>query len=410
MNKENGNIDTFILNFDTLLEKFIDNSIVNLNLNSFGIIKEYSKIVEAGLFCFYNSFLSNYGDKPEYSTLINNKLNFVSDENLKLIGAHFRGYGTSEGRNSSLIMDNNIYQQLGIQKNSYLLFDELFLKVYFQLFLRANTLNDLWAQSIKKLNKKTIKPLIIQYLWNENAKESTLISESNYFEVNKNICDLLFNKNLFEKYLETIKNQISEANNEDSDIESLTYNSVEKLKESKLLEKLNARQIVFVDEIQLEENKEIKVKLINLFFKKMPVNDTIKIEKYLLKTASALQAMLFYCYLTDTNYFYSFPNILENNTASLTIMTTNELTNECINSFIYLNSRIFKKIQKKTNNLEQKLAEKLRKKIKSISNSETETIKSDDQKEQYHLFVRMKNYHLLLHLLCRTGSINLVLL
>jgi len=368
MDKQKGNIDTFILNFDTSLEEFIDKNIKNPDINSFGIIKEYSRRVEAGLFNFYNSLLSNYGDKPEYSKLIKNKLNFNSNKKIKLIGAHFRGYGTSEGRNSSIIMDNDIYQQLGLQINCHLLFDELFLKVYFQLFLRANTLNDLWIQSIKDSNTKTIKPLIIKYLWNDN--EPSLISKNNYFEVNKNLCDLLFNKNLYDKYVETINTQISETNNENIDIESLTYNSIKLLSISNLLEKLNARQIVFVDEMQLEKNKEVKFKLVNLFFN--DINDPIKIESCLYKISSALQAMLFYCYLTNTNYFYSFPYISENNTASLTVMATDELSKECIKDIISKNSQIFKKIQRRTINLEKELAEKLRKKIESISISETE--------------------------------------
>ncbi|MCH7826562.1 MAG: hypothetical protein IIC75_01095 [Bacteroidetes bacterium] len=328
--------------FKEYLAEGINNILQNGKINTFEFLERYGHKIEKWLFHVLSELMSSPYPISEYEKIDpisqqSDNLKIYKLPTAKLLGAHFRGISTIEGRRSAITLDMNAFRELK-QVNPYF-FNKVFLRLYFQLFRRRDTLNELWISRTEIEDEGILK---VDFHWTEEFSDISLnISNKTTLTIGKNFCNLLLTNDIFNIYLDAVK-EVTSSNGLNTKVgghyqsankiaDQLTSDAMKIIEEDNLKKLLEARQIVFVDEIV--SNKEVVNKL-NNFFLLNSSNHQNNINS-LRRIATALQGMLLYCRFAKCRYFYSLPyikyiNDSYNETASLTVMTTEEITQNFI--------------------------------------------------------------------------------
>jgi hypothetical protein len=216
---------------------------------------------------------------------------------------------------------------------------------------------------------------------------------------------------LFENYLEIILNNISDKITlQELDDNFDKHINIERL--NGLQEILEARQFVVIDEIVRKKNNINK--LITVFFPDNQEIEEKEFQIFLSQIVPSFQAMLLYCRLTKSKFFYSIPFFEERidriENASLTVMSKDEFSiNENLFDF---GKNIFRPIFQKTEALKSHLDNKLSKEIAKRSLEDTELRDQISKildsifgrKDENHPEKDIKNLKNLLAELCILGS------
>jgi hypothetical protein len=216
--------------------------------------------------------------------------------------------------------------------------------------------------------------LTVDFQW-VNKVSSTLleISEEIKLTVGKEFCDLLLTKNIFETYLNTIA-QVTLSEKIDlltgkvdghnqywnKLVDQVTSSALKIVEGNNLRQLLEARQTVFVDEIASDRNV---VDGISELFQLDRSEQQSGINQ-LGRIAPALQGMLLYCRLSKSRFFYSLPYIKQfkdnfKETASLTVMTANEIGDDLVNSMKEISKSLFDPIIEKVSRIENNISARL---------------------------------------------------
>jgi len=356
--------------------KYLDEAIKNIlqkeEINTFEFLERYGHKIERWLFHALSELIPNPYPIKEYKRIesLSEKSDVLTSYNLpsaQLLGAHFRGISTIEGRRSAIILNRKTFRELE-QVNPYF-FDKVFLRLYFLLFRRRDTLNELW---ISRTEKKDIGILKVNFHWMDEFSDISLnISNKTTLTIGKNFCDLLLTNDIFNTYHNAVK-QVTISNTQHTNllynhyqsankiVDQLTTVAMKIIEEDNLKELLEARKIVLVDEIV--SKKKIVDKL-NEFFLLNSSDHQNSIDS-LMRIATALQGMLLYCRFAKCQCFYSLPYIKKindsyNETASLTVMTIDEIAEDSIIQIKQICKYFFDPIIEKVSKIDEVISNKL---------------------------------------------------
>lgn len=304
------------------------------------LLKAYGDEAEKWLFHLIERNVKNVGNS--YRDLKSISLRFspiLNFQDARLIGLHFRGIGTIEGRRSCILMRKSCYPQK-CKEEYFLIFDKLFLRSYFQLFLRRNTLNEIWISANIEKKDKAIQPLLVDF-GGKNKRELITV-EGNNIAIPEYVSNNLLTEDLFNRYTREVLEKVAHLQDilgsGNQNIEAFSLEIATKLCKNDFQVELEARQTILVSDIM--KDKKLSNQLKNLLFPLEKISRN-KIDQII----TGLQAMMFYCRLTNSRYFYSFPCIKDVGdgqleSISMAIMTTNPLSQIDIENTIQAEERI----------------------------------------------------------------------
>ena len=160
--------------FREYLDEVITNILQNQEIKTFEFLERYGHKIERWLFHTLSELIPNPYPISEYRIIesLSENSDILTSYKLPsahLLGAHFRGISTIEGRRSTIILNQKAFEKLG-QVNPYY-FDKVFLRLYFLLFRRRDTLNELWISRTEKEDRGILK---VDFHWMDEFSDISL--------------------------------------------------------------------------------------------------------------------------------------------------------------------------------------------------------------------------------------------